>query len=115
MKEVNSHYVPRLSLRQFGDKLNLFNVRTGEYKENVSLENAFTEKGFYTEEVENKLNKRVESQFANLFNNKLLKENKTLELSRQEVKLIKKFLLISIIRSYDTQDSLLLERDLRQK
>lgn len=115
MKEVNSHYVPRLSLRQFGDKLNMYNVQTGEYKENVSLENAFAEKGFYTEEVEDKLNKRVESQFANLFNNKLLKENKTLELSRQEVKLIKKFLLISIIRSYDTQHILQIERELRQK
>lgn len=29
----NSHYVPKQTLKKFGDKLCLFNVRTGEYIE----------------------------------------------------------------------------------
>ena len=38
---INSHYVPKLTLRKFSNKLCLFNVQTGEYKENVKLDNAY--------------------------------------------------------------------------
>lgn len=31
----NSHYVPMLTLRKFADKICVFNVQTGEYKEEV--------------------------------------------------------------------------------
>lgn len=69
----NSHYVPKQTLKKFGDKLCLFNVRTGEYIENANVDKVFSERGFYTEEVEDKLNRRIESQFGNLFANKLIK------------------------------------------
>lgn len=96
---VNSHYVPKQTLKKFAKKLCLFNVKTGEYKENVALNRAFSEYGFYSVEVEEKLNKKIESQFAQLFSNKLLNAEGTVELKRNEVQLIKKFLLISVIRS----------------
>lgn len=101
---INSHYVPKLTLRQFGEKICLFNVRTGEFKEDVKLDKAFSEKGFYTSEVEKKLNKRIESQFANIFNNKLSLVSEKIELTRDELYLVKKFLLISVIRSYGNED-----------
>lgn len=107
---ANSHYVPMLTLRKFSDKLCIFNVNNGEYKENVRLDKCFSEKDFYTDEVEEKLNKRIESQFANLFSNKLLEQEGTLELSRDELYLIKKFLLISTIRSYGTERCLQVEK-----
>lgn len=69
---ANSHYVPMLTLRRFSDKLCLFNVQTGEYKENVKIDKTFSEQNFYSSEVEEKLNKRIESQFGNLFSNKIL-------------------------------------------
>lgn len=107
----NSHYVPMLTLRKFSDKLCLFNVNNGEYKENVKLDKCFSEKDFYTDEVEEKLNRRIESQFANLFSNKLLEQEDTIELSREELRLIKKFLLISVIRSYGTEGYLQVEKN----
>lgn len=55
---VNSHYVPKQTLKKFAKKLCLFNVKTGEYKENVALNRAFSEYGFYSVEVEEKLNKK---------------------------------------------------------
>ena len=101
---VNSHYVPMQTLRRFGNKLCVFNVRTGEYFENINIDKLFSEKGFYTSEIEDKLNKRIESQFGNLFANKLMKCEKTVELSRDELYLIKKFLLISVIRSLGNEE-----------
>lgn len=94
---ANSHFVPRLTLRQFGDKICLFNVKTGEYKENVQIEKSFFEENYYTNEIEKKLNMKIESQFGNLFSNKLKKGMK-IELTQSQVNIIKKFLLISIIR-----------------
>lgn len=95
----NSHYVPRFILKQFSDKLSLYNIRTGILKENVKLEKAYSELGFYSDEVENKLNYKIESQFSQLLVNKILKCEEVIELSRTELRLIKKFLLISVIRS----------------
>lgn len=101
---VNSHYVPMQTLRRFGNKLCVFNVRTGEYLENINIDKLFSKKGFYTSEIEDKLNKRIESQFGNLFANKLMKCEEIVELSRDELNLIKKFLLISVIRSLGNEE-----------
>lgn len=107
---VNSHYVPKQTLKKFAKKLCLFNVKTGEYKENVALNKAFSEYGFYSVEVEEKLNKRIESQFAQLFSDKLINAEGTVELKRNEVQLIKKFLLISVIRSVGSETFMQTER-----
>ena len=104
-KTINSHYVPRLTLRQWSPKLCLFNVKTGEYKEDVKIDKAFCEKEFYSPEVEENLNKKIESQFGDLFNNKILKADSSIELSRDELWIIKKFLFISIVRSYHSEKS----------
>lgn len=101
---VNSHYVPKLTLKRFSDKLCLFNVQTGEYKENVKIDNAFSELGFYNDEIEDKLNKKIESQFGNILSNKLLLADGTIELNREELQLIKKFLLVSVIRSMGNEE-----------
>ena len=101
---ANSHYVPMQTLRKFADRLCLFNVQTGEYKENVKIDKSFAEQNFYSEVVEEKLNKRVESQFGNLFSNKLLTADVRVVLNRDEVRLIKKFLLVSVIRSMGNEE-----------
>lgn len=108
--EKNSHYVPRQTLKKFGDRLCIFNVRTGEYFENVKIDKIFSEKGFYTLDIEDKLNKKIESQFGNLFANKLIKCDEKIILTRDELRLIKKFLLISVIRSYGNEEFLQKER-----
>lgn len=101
---INSHYVPMQTLRKFGEKLCLFNVRDQQYHENANIKKLFSQKGFYTDEVEDKLNKKVESQFGNLFANKIISKKEKIELSREEVYLIKKFLLISVIRSLGNEE-----------
>lgn len=101
----NSHYVPMQTLRKFtNNKLSIFNVRTGKFKENVKLEKSFSEENFYSSEIEDKLNKKIESQFGSLFSNMLLNAKDKIELKRNELLLIKKFLLVSVIRSMGSEE-----------
>lgn len=99
-----NHYVPRLILRKFSDKLSLYNVKTGELKENISPENAYAIEDFYGEETEKKLNIRIESQFGGLLSNIILKCNDEIQLSRTNLLLVKKFLLISMLRSIKAEE-----------
>ena len=96
---MNSHYVPKFILKNFGERICLYDVQKGTLSEDVKLEKAYAQKGFYSDDVEDLLNRRVESQFANLFNQILSREGAEIRLKRAELRLVKKFLLISIIRS----------------
>lgn len=59
---VNSHFVPQQTLRKFADKICLYNIKTGEYRENVKIDKAFSQVGFYDDETEKNLNEKIESQ-----------------------------------------------------
>ena len=104
--KINSHYVPVQTLKRFGERLCLFNVKTGEYFENVKLKRAFSRKGFYSSEIEEELNYKIENQFGALFANKLANCENTVELSREELRIVKKFLLISVVRSMGSEEYL---------
>lgn len=109
---INNHYVPRLVLRKFGEKLSLYNVRTGELKENIRLEKAYAKRGFYDEKIEEELNHNVESQFAGILSNLVLKCDNTICLSRKNLLIIKKFLLISMLRSIESEEWSNREKDI---
>lgn len=109
-KMKNSHYVPRFILKKFSDKLCLYNIKTGEFKENINPERAFVEEGFYSDKIEEKLNRKLEKQFAMLLSEKVLKCDNEIELSRSELRLVKKFLLISVIRSMGNEQFLQKEK-----
>ena len=96
---IYSHYVPRFILKKFSDKLSLYNIHTGELAEDIKVDKAYSQKGFYDDDTEKNLNFKLESQFGNLLANKLLKAEKIIELNRIELKLVKKFILISTLRS----------------
>lgn len=100
----NSHYVPRFILKKFSERLCIYNIKTKEFKENVKLEKAYAIKGFYDDVTEDNLNLKIESEFSKFLNDRILKCESTIELSRKELRLIKKFLLISIMRSVGTED-----------
>lgn len=107
---INSHYVPRLILRKFSDKLTLYNVKTGELEENISIEHAYAIEDYYDRETEEKLNRRIESQFGDLLSNYLLKCDKEISLNRKQLYLIKKFLLISVLRGMNAEEFAQYER-----
>lgn len=107
---INNHYVPRLILRKFSDKLSLYNIKTGELEENIAIEHAYAIEDYYDCETEKKLNRRIESQLGDLLANHILKCSKEISLNRKQLYLIKKFLLISIMRSIRAEEFIQFER-----
>ena len=105
-----SHYVPRFILKKFSNKLSLYNIHTGELAEDIKVDKAYSQKGFYDDDTEKNLNLKLESQFGNLLANKLLKAENIIELNRTELKLVKKFILISTLRSLGNEPFLQKER-----
>lgn len=75
MSYKNNHYVPRLVLRRFADKVSVYNIKTGELAENKRLEKVFALSELYSEEVEKELAEKIESPFALILNNKILSSN----------------------------------------
>ena len=93
---VSSHYVPRLILRKFSDKVCLYNVKTGELQENIVPEHAYMIDDLYDRETEKKLNEKIESQFGNLLSNVILKADKEISLTRPQLKCF----IITLMKPY---------------
>lgn len=100
MAYENNHYVPQLILRKYGTKINRYNLKTKEYLPSKSIKRSFSANKLYPVDLEKKLN-TVEASFANLLNKKILKADKKLILSRDEIALIKKFLVLQTFRVPD--------------
>lgn len=94
----NNHHVPQLILRRYDERLNVYNLATEELLINKRIEKCFSKKNIYPEWVEKMLQK-VEGPFANLLNNKLLNAKNYITLHRNDLYLIKKFLIIEQLRS----------------
>ncbi|MDE6000886.1 MAG: DUF4238 domain-containing protein, partial [Clostridia bacterium] len=102
MTYSNNHFVPRLILRRYKERLSVYNIRTGELKENNKLEDIFSEQKLYDEDIEIKLGQNVESPFANILTQKILKAEvgEEIEITRKELNIIKKFLLTEQMRIF---------------
>ncbi|MBM9888632.1 MULTISPECIES: DUF4238 domain-containing protein [Deefgea] len=96
---INCHYVPRLILRHFANEEKIQYCDLDKSKvENRNIKSTFSEKGYYPDEIEKELCYKIESQFSNLLNNKILKERYKVSLSRQELFILKKYLIVTAIR-----------------
>lgn len=111
-KQISNHYIPRLVLRKFSNKLCLYNVKTGELQENISPEHAYAKNNLYDIDTEHSLNEKIESQFGNLLSNVILKADKEISLTRSQLLVIKKFLLVSILRTMQSEAFVQQEKNL---
>ena len=73
-------------------------------------EHAYAIEDYYDSETEKKLSRRIESQFGDLLSNYLLKCDKEISLNRKQLYLIKKFLLISVLRSIHGEEFMQVEK-----
>ena len=116
MAYSNNHYVPRLVLRRYNtEKLTIYNVKTGEVHKDKQLTEIFAEQDLYGEELEKLLAKRVESPFAQILTQKILPAaiNGEIELSRKELNIIKKFLLVEQMRVFTEEGEKYYQADQR--
>lgn len=51
----NNHYVPRLVLRRYGNKINKYNLKKKDYIVAGNIKSAFSEKNLYPEERRNSI------------------------------------------------------------
>ena len=96
---IRSHYIPQFILRNFclDGKLTYCNLddKTVQKRNPYSV---FSEKGYYPEQLEKNLNEKAEHPFANLYHNKLENAYRKIVLSADELFVIKKYLVATMIR-----------------
>ena len=106
MAYKNNHFVPQLILRRFGEEISTYNIKTGEYRHGQQTSEVFSKYEFYPIELELEFG-QVESRFANILNQKLLKAESRgeVELTRKELNIIKKFLLLEQMRVFVEEEA----------
>ena len=99
---VKCHYIPQLLLRHFckDNKIQYYNLET-KTTESRSTKSVFIEKGYYPDELERDLCHKTEVQFANLLNTKILNERYRISLNEDDMLVLKKFLIITMLRIKD--------------
>ena len=106
---VNSHYVPQFILREYGKQITCFNWKTGELKAGRNPKTVFSDMGFYPDDLEKEMNEKCEVRFSPTLR-KLLSSKKDIQLTRLSVWEIKRFLLITMLRSKGMLEQIAHER-----
>lgn len=101
MAYSNNHYVPQFILRRFGNKINRYNIHSGEVRIKGSTINAFSEKNIYPEWLEHMF-QNLESRIATLIDTKILNAKDTVTITRADNWLIKQFFTIATLRVPDS-------------
>lgn len=110
----NSHYVPQFILRHFGTTVSCYNVRTGQYLPDRNPYEVYSEMGYYPDDIEKDMNEKMESEFAILLMKKVLDRDEV-RLTRKELWTVKRFLLMSMIRTPGTLKAITSMRDEHRK
>lgn len=109
---VNSHYVPRLILRHFSDKERIQFCDIKRRKcERRNIKTVFSEKGYYSDDIEEELCHETEVKFAKILNEKLLKENNKVTFTSDELFIVKKYLLVTTLR-YNISEQIKCEKSI---
>lgn len=98
---AKNHYVSQLIIKRFSEmnnKINIFNVKKKEVLENKKSANIFCKYDIYSDYVEKTLSQSLETPFAQLIDKKILNKDK-ISITRSDLILIKKFLLLDSIRT----------------
>jgi hypothetical protein len=96
---AGNHYIPQFILRHFcTDNLITYCDLQKQKTELRNTKSVFTEKGYYSDVLERSLCEKIEVQFAAILNNKIIPSSNRLILSDDDMLILKKFLLISVLR-----------------
>ena len=112
---MRNHYVPQFILKKYGEKLSFYDVKEKKLVENSLPENIFVSNNIYSDKIETDLCKQIESPFSILLEDKILKSQDELVITRDELTLIKKFLLLSLLRTLDGEKFMEEEKDYYKK
>lgn len=99
---INSHYIPQLILRHFceEEKIQYYNIKK-QKSESRNTKSVFSEKGYYPDNLEKDLCHKIEVQFANILNKKIICEKHRISLTADDQFILKKYLIITRLRVRD--------------
>lgn len=99
---VNSHFIPQFILRNFcaDNKIQYYNKHTKSV-DTRSTRSVFSEKGYYPDELEKELCSKIEYQFSVVLNNKIINARSNITLNSEDMWILKKFLIITMLRVHD--------------
>lgn len=100
---TDNHYVPRLILRRFDERISTYNLSTKEVKISSSFKNTFSSNFLYSQEIEDLFSQTIENEFAQLLDKKIRFNENEVTLTRLELDTTKKFLLLAMIRTIDSE------------
>ena len=95
---MKNHYVSQFIIRRFSNALNIFNIQTGKIDESKRAEKIFYKRDAFDEDIEKILNFNIESRVANILDQKICGKSRIV-LTREEIHLLKCYMLINSIRS----------------
>ncbi len=95
---MKNHYVSQLILKRFANALCVFDDDKKTITKHTRTGNIFYKNDIYTEEVESEMNINLENDFAKLLDKKILGKEKIM-LTRSELLLIKRYLLVCSIKT----------------
>ncbi|MDE6284980.1 MAG: DUF4238 domain-containing protein, partial [Bacilli bacterium] len=106
---MKNHYISQLIIRRFSKAIHVFDIKERRVTRYTHPEKIFYKDDIYTDRVEDILNKELESPFAKLLDCKIVNKEK-IEITRQDVLLIKRFLLLDSVRTFAAEDFLKIMR-----
>lgn len=100
MAYENNHYIPQFILRQFGERINVYNVKDESFLSGQRTDHIFSERKIYPADLEQDIGYKLEAPFAKLFHSKLMsgKCGDKIVLTRKEIRLMKRFFLLETLR-----------------
>ena len=95
---MKNHYVSQFVIRRFSNAINIFDIHSGKIDESKRPNKVFYKKDIFDEEIERLINFNIESRVSNLLDSKILGKE-TVELTRNEIELLKRYMLICSVRT----------------
>ena len=109
--KIDNHYVPRLILRRYNEKINTYNLKTKELNIGADLRESFSKKLLYSQEIEDLFNSKIEVEFAKVLDRKILVDSEEISLTRKELAKTKKFLLLAMLRTINGEEFMSLRKE----
>ena len=96
---AKNHYVSQLIIKRFAPSVNTFDMQTNQIIEHRQAAKIFFDRDIYDNEIEEKMAHDLEQPFASILDKKIINCDK-IRLTRNELYLVKQFLLLDSVRTY---------------
>ena len=96
---AKNHYVSQLIIKRFAPSVSTFDMQTNQIVEHRQAAKIFFDRDIYDNDIEEKMAHDLEQPFASILDKKILNCEK-IRLTRNELYLVKQFLLMDSVRTY---------------